>query len=198
MPAIWKAKIPFRQKLEATFHLTSYLPTLWAVYSSLFILPALMLWGYKATLPIIIMNIILFILTSVTFFLFFEISQRDTERNVIQRVMNSFLLMSIWMGLSISNSQAIIEGIFNIQSEFKRTPKFRIEHKGDSWVGKKYVESINMIVWIEFALVAYLAYTFWYVLRCKDYFILPFVLAFIYGFGYTAFLSFRTIFRGAK
>jgi cellulose synthase/poly-beta-1,6-N-acetylglucosamine synthase-like glycosyltransferase len=195
LPAIWRAKIPFRQKLEATFHLTSYLPTLWAVYASLFVLPSLLLWGYKATLPIIMMNVVLFILTSVTFFLFFEISQRETETNIIQRVMNSFLLMSVWMGLSISNSKAIIEGIFNIKSDFKRTPKFRIEQKGDSWTGKKYVETINPVILIEAALVIYLAYTFWYVMKCKDYFIAPFVAAFIYGFGYTAFLSFRTIFR---
>jgi cellulose synthase/poly-beta-1,6-N-acetylglucosamine synthase-like glycosyltransferase len=195
LPTIWKAQIPFRQKLEATFHLTSYLPTLWAVYASLFVLPALVLWGYQATLPIILLNVVLFILTSVTFFLFFEISQRDTETNIIQRVMNSCLLMSIWMGLSISNSQAIIEGIFNIKSDFKRTPKFRIEQAGDSWAGKKYVETINAVVLVEAALVIYLTFTFWYVLRCKDYFIAPFVAAFIYGFGYTAFLSFRTIFR---
>ena len=177
----------------------SLLPTLLllagAIVLVLFVLPALVLWGYKATLPIIMMNVVLFILTSVTFFLFFEISQRDTEPNIVQRVMNSFLLMSIWMGLSISNSQAIIEGIFNIKSDFKRTPKFRIEQKGDSWAGKKYVETINAVVLVEAALVIYLTFTFWYVLRCKDYFIAPFVAAFIYGFGYTAFLSFRTIFR---
>jgi cellulose synthase/poly-beta-1,6-N-acetylglucosamine synthase-like glycosyltransferase len=195
LPAIWSARIPFRQKLEATFHLTSYLPTLWAVYASLFVLPALLLWGYKATLPIILMNVVLFILTSVTFFLFFEISQRDTEHNIVVRVMNSFMLMSIWMGLSISNSKAIIEGILNIKSEFKRTPKFRIEQSDDSWSGKKYVETINPVVLVEAALVIYLMFTLWYVLRCRDYFIAPFVAAFIYGFGYTAFLSFRTIFR---
>ncbi len=195
LPAIWRARIPFRQKLEATFHLTSYLPTLWAVYASLFVLPSLLLWGYQATLPVILLNVVLFALTSVTFFLFFEISQRDIERNAVQRLMNSFLLMSIWMGLSISNSKAIIEGIFNIKSDFKRTPKFAIESKGDSWAGKKYVETLNPVVLVEALLVVYLAYTFWYVLKCKDYFIAPFVAAFIYGFGYTAFLSFRTIFR---
>ncbi len=195
LPAIWRARIPFRQKLEATFHLTSYLPTLWAVYASLFVLPSLLLWGYQATLPVILLNVALFVLTSVTFFLFFEISQRDTEKNIVQRVMNSFLLMSIWMGLSISNSKAIIEGIFNIKSEFKRTPKFRIEQKGDSWAGKKYVETVNPVVLVETLLVVYLVYTFWYVLKCRDYFIAPFVAAFVYGFGYTAFLSLRTIFR---
>lgn len=195
LPTIWQAKIPFRQKLEATFHLTSYLPTLWALYASLFIFPSLFLWGFKETLPIIISNIVLFVLTSVTFFLFFEISQRETEANAFKRIWNSFMLMTIWMGLSVSNSRAIIEGIFNVQSEFKRTPKFRIENNSDSWVGKKYVEANNIIVWMELTLVIYLVFTFWYVLRIKDYFILPFVAAFIGGFGYTVFLTFQTSIR---
>jgi hypothetical protein len=40
--------------------------------------------------------------------------------------------------------------------------------------------------------VIYLIGTLLYVWRCRDYYLLPFVIAFIYGFGYVAFLSFRT------
>ena len=192
LPVIWKAPIPLRQKIEATFHLTSYLPTLWVIYSSLFILPALFLWGYSNTLPIILMNIILFALTSITFFLFFDLSQKQNEKNGFKRIFNSMLLMSVWMGLSISNARAILEGIFNIRSDFKRTPKFRIESKGDSWVGKKYVEAERLVVWIEFFFVIYLSFTLWYVWKCHDYFLVPFVLSFIGGFGYTVFLSLNT------
>jgi len=192
LPVIWKAPIPLRQKIEATFHLTSYLPTLWVIYSSLFILPALFLWGYKDTLPIILMNIILFALTSITFFIFFNLSQKENEKNGFKRIFNSMLLMSVWMGLSISNARAILEGIFNIRSDFKRTPKFRIESKGDSWVGKKYVEAEKLVVWIESFFVIYLSLTLWYVWRCHDYFLVPFVLSFIGGFGYTVFLSLNT------
>jgi hypothetical protein len=192
LPVIWKAPIPLRQKIEATFHLTSYLPTLWVIYSSLFILPALFLWGYSNTLPIILMNIILFALTSITFFLFFDLSQKQNEKNGFKRIFNSMLLMSVWMGLSISNARAILEGIFNIRSDFKRTPKFRIENKGDSWVGKKYVEAEKLVVWIESFFVIYLSFTLWYVWKCHDYFLVPFVLSFIGGFGYTVFLSLNT------
>ncbi|HVN67075.1 MAG TPA: glycosyltransferase, partial [Candidatus Sulfotelmatobacter sp.] len=192
LPTIWRSKITLRQKIEATFHLTSYLPTLWALYSSLLIFPSLLIWGYKTTLPIIFMNLALFAVTSVTFFMFFEMSQRPVEKSLLRRLLNSSLLMSIWMGMSISNGRAIIEGLFNVKSEFKRTPKFKIETKRDSWVGKKYIQARDLTVLAELAMVIYLLGTLLYVWHCRDYYMLPFVFAFIYGFGYVAYLSFRT------
>jgi len=192
LPRIWRSNITLGQKMEATFHLTSYLPTIWALYCSIFVLPAMYLWGYKQTLPIIFVNLLLFALTSVTFYIFFEVTQRGVERSLFKRILNSFLLMAIWMGLSISNSRAIVEGIFNIQSEFKRTPKFRIEKKSDSWEGKKYVEAKDLTVLAELVMVGYLIFTFSFVWKKHDYFLVPFVTAFIFGFGYVALLSLRT------
>jgi cellulose synthase/poly-beta-1,6-N-acetylglucosamine synthase-like glycosyltransferase len=195
LPLIWQSKIPLRQKIESSFHLTSYMPTLWALYSSLFILPALFLWGYRQTLPIILSNLILFVITTVTFFMFFELTQRKTEKSLFRRIANSFLLMTIWMGLSISNGRALFEGLFNVQSDFKRTPKFKIEVKQDSWEGKKYIQSRDFTMLAEFIMVVYLAFTFWFILRHRDYFLMPFVFAFICGFGYVALLSLRTHLR---
>ena len=45
--------------------------------------------------------------------------------------------MSIGIGLSINNTRAVFEALFNKQSEFARTPKYRIEGDADEWVGKK-------------------------------------------------------------
>jgi hypothetical protein len=46
-------------------------------------------------------------------------------------------LMSVGIGLSVNNTRAVVEALFNRKSEFTRTPKYHIEGDSDEWVGKK-------------------------------------------------------------
>ena len=63
--------------------------------------------------------------------------------------------MSVGIGLSINNTRAVFEALFNKQSEFTRTPKYHIEGDGDEWVGKKYRQSVAVQPLIELALGLY-------------------------------------------
>ena len=60
--------------------------------------------------------------------------------------------MSIGIGLCINNTRAVFEALFNKQTEFARTPKYRIEGDADEWVGKKYRQSVAVQPLIELAL----------------------------------------------
>ena len=44
--------------------------------------------------------------------------------------------MSIGIGLAVNNTRAVFEALFGKQSEFARTPKYRIEAPTDEWIGK--------------------------------------------------------------
>ena len=72
--------------------------------------------------------------------------------------------MSIGIGLSINNTRAVFEALFNKQSEFARTPKYRIEGDADEWVGKKYRQSVAVQPLIELALGLYFTATVFYAL----------------------------------
>ena len=63
--------------------------------------------------------------------------------------------MSIGIGLSVNNTRAVFEALFNKQSEFTRTPKYHIEGDADEWVGKKYRQSVAVQPLIELALGLY-------------------------------------------
>ena len=72
--------------------------------------------------------------------------------------------MSVGIGLSINNTRAVFEALFNKKSEFTRTPKYHIEGDADEWVGKKYRQSVAVQPLIELALGLYFTATVFYAL----------------------------------
>src|ERR1700710_1197909 len=97
--------------------------------------------------------------------------------------------MSVGIGLSINNTRAVLEALFNKQSEFARTPKYRIEGDSDEWVSKRYHQSVAVQPLIELALGLYFTATVFYALANQIYGTLPFLILFQIGFLYTVLLS---------
>jgi hypothetical protein len=104
--------------------------------------------------------------------------------------------MSVGIGLAINNTKAVFEALFNKQTEFARTPKYRIEAKADEWVGKKYRQSDIVQPMIELTLGLYFTATVFYALATGLYGTLPFLVLFQIGFLYTGLLSIIQQFAG--
>jgi hypothetical protein len=100
-------------------------------------------------------------------------------------------LLIFGTGLALNNTKAILEALFNRHSVFVRTPKYRIEHASDTWVGKRYRVPFPWLSLGEVLLALYCAYG---VLRFMQqqgtYLINPFSLLFTLGFASVAGLSF--------
>ena len=97
--------------------------------------------------------------------------------------------MSIGIGLTVNNTRAVLEALFNKKSEFTRTPKYRIEGQEDEWIGKKYRQNFVIQPMIELALGLYFTATVFYALANGIYGTLPFLMLFQIGFLYTGLLS---------
>jgi hypothetical protein len=106
--------------------------------------------------------------------------------------------MSVGIGLSINNTRAVFEALFNKQSEFTRTPKYRIEGDGDEWVGKKYRQSVAVQPLVELALGLYFTWTVFYALANQIYGTLPFLFLFQIGFLYTGLVSIVQQYAGSS
>jgi hypothetical protein len=117
------------------------------------------------------------------------ICQREIHRDWQTRIKYLPFLMSIGIGLSINNTRAVLEALRGKQTEFNRTPKYRIEGDGDEWVGKKYRQSVAVQPLIELALGLYFTWTVFYALANQIYGTLPFLCLFQIGFLYTGLLS---------
>src|SRR5258705_5946898 len=120
---------------------------------------------------------------------FYMICQREIHPDWRTRLKYLPFLMSIGIGLSINNTRAVFEALFNKHTDFMRTPKYRIEGDGDEWVGKKYRQSVAVQPLIELALGLYFTSTVIYALANQIYGTLPFLVLFQIGFLYTGLVS---------
>jgi hypothetical protein len=117
------------------------------------------------------------------------VCQRELHKDWMTRLKYLPFLMSIGIGLAVNNTKAVFEAIFNRQSEFARTPKYRIEGQGDEWIGKKYRQNFVVQPIIELALGLYFTATVFYALGNGIYGTVPFLVLFQVGFLYTGLLS---------
>jgi uncharacterized membrane protein len=80
---------------------------------------------------------------------YYWLAYRDKTANkfksFIQFVGRFFQFLIVSMGLSLSNTVAVLEGYLGIKSSFVRTPKFNVLNKGE-FKGNKYdKKSISLI-----------------------------------------------------
>jgi hypothetical protein len=97
--------------------------------------------------------------------------------------------MGLGVGLTVTNTKAVMEALFGIQSAFARTPKFAVKKKGEKSQATKYRKRLGIIPWIELAIGCYFAFTVWYAVTSENYFTVPFLLLFVFGYWYTGLLS---------
>ena len=97
--------------------------------------------------------------------------------------------MALGVGLTITNTKAVLEALFGVQSAFARTPKYRVNKKGEKSQAKIYRKRLGIIPWIELAIGCYFTFTVWYAISSENYFTVPFLLLFVLGYWYTGLLS---------
>jgi hypothetical protein len=133
-----------------------------------------------------------FVLASISTFLFYLYAQRDIHMDWQRRLLLFPVFMAGSMGLAVNNTKAVMEALIGKKSEFKRTPKYRIEKASDDWRMKRYVQRrISWIVLVELALAAYFVFGIAKSISYLEIAAIPFQLMFLVGFGTVGVLSLR-------
>lgn len=189
LPIIFRSKLPWTTKVEAFFHLTSNMSYLLMLILSLFTLPSLVIRYEQGWQNIMILDLPIFLIGTISVFSFYVLSQKEIYRDWISRIKYIPVLMSLGIGLSVNNSKAVLEALLGYETEFKRTPKYCIEKSSDRWVNKKYRVAKSALALIEVAFAVYFALTIYYALLNQFYFSVPFLMLFFFGFSYTGFIS---------
>jgi len=189
LPTILRADIPLGVKAEAFFHLTANFNYPLMCVVSILMFPSMVIRYNMGWYEMLLIDVPLFFAATFSVCNFYMICQREIHRDWRTRLKYLPFLMSIGIGLSINNTRAVFEALFNKQSDFNRTPKYRIEGDTDEWVGKKYHQSVAVQPLIELALGLYFTWTVFYALANQIYGTLPFLFLFQIGFLYTGLLS---------
>lgn len=189
LPLIFRSALPLKVKWEALVHLISNFSYLLMTIPTLFIVPvSIVLFSLKIH-KFIILYLLLFFAATVSLFVFYMVCQREIYVNWRERLRYIPGIFALAIGISINNSKAVLEGILNHESEFKRTPKFRIESKRDLWHNKIYRSEKNAVPILEFILGIYFTVAVFLAVMKGMYMSIPFFALFQFGFFYSSISS---------
>ncbi len=189
LPRILRSNLPLGVKVEAFFHLTANFNYILMCILSVLMFPSMVIRYNMGWYEMLLIDIPLFFAATFSFCNFYTVCQREIHKDWRARIKYVPFLMSVGIGLSVNNTRAVFEALFNKQSEFARTPKYRIEADADEWVGKKYRQSVAVQPLVELGLGLYFTATVFYALANQIYGTLPFLVLFQVGFLYTGLLS---------
>src|SRR4030095_16567586 len=91
-------------------------------------------------------------------------------------------LLALGVGLSLNNARAVLEAVFNHQSDFARTPKYGIERKSQSWLRCRYKPLKSLLPLAEMAFALYFSYFVWFAIAHQQWLSVPFLVMFQAGF----------------
>jgi hypothetical protein len=97
--------------------------------------------------------------------------------------------MALGIGLTVTNTKAVMEALLGIKSAFVRTPKYRVAAKGEKSQAAKYRKRLKLEPWIELLLGCYFMLAIIYTFYNRNYFTAPFLILFVIGYWYTGLMS---------
>src|SRR5215510_10585464 len=196
LPRILRSDLPFGVKAEAFFHLSANFNYILMCLLSILMFPSMVIRYNMGWYEMILIDVPLFFAATFSFCNFYMVCQREIHTDWRARIKYVPFLMSVGIGLSVNNTRAVVEALFNKESEFTRTPKYRIEGDSDEWVGKKYRQSVAVQPLVELGLGLYFTATVFYALANQIYATVPFLVLFQVGFLYTGLLSLMQQYAG--
>jgi cellulose synthase/poly-beta-1,6-N-acetylglucosamine synthase-like glycosyltransferase len=190
LPRIWRSRLPLPIKIEATGHLVSNFAYLLLACLCVLLHPSTG-GPQSGWLRVFLLDVPIFLTASLSVAVFYVCAQRELyPRSWMKEILLLPALIALGVGLSINNARAVLEAVFNHHSEFKRTPKYGIESKSQSWRSCRYMPLRSSVLpLIEIGFAIYFSYFIWFALQHGQYFTLPFLLMFQGGFLYVALSS---------
>jgi cellulose synthase/poly-beta-1,6-N-acetylglucosamine synthase-like glycosyltransferase len=190
LPTVWRSPLPLMIKLEATAHLTSNFAYLLLACLCILLHPSA--GGPSAGwVRMLLLDVPIFLTASVSVAVFYICAQRELHpRTWMKEILLLPALLALGVGLSINNARAVLEAVFNHQSDFARTPKYGIERKAQTWRSCKYMPLKSLLPLAEMAFALYFTYFVWFAIQHGQFLSVPFLAMFQIGFLYVSLSSF--------
>ncbi len=190
LPRVLRSNAPWRTKVEAWYHLTANLSYPLMVVLSVLLLPAMVIRFYQGWFQMVYIDLPLFLASTFSISSFYLVSQRELFPKTWPRALIYLpFLMALGIGLTVTNTKAVIEALIGKESAFARTPKYRVESKLDKVGAKRYRKRLGWVPWVELLIGAYFALTVYYAIENENYITVPFLVLFVVGYWYTGLMS---------
>jgi len=194
LPQLWRAKLPLKVKIEGTVHLTSNFGHLMLLVMCLVFHASASVGTQQASggnpwTKLLLVDMPLFLAATMSITAFYLCAQMELHGKCWKRLLYLPVLMAVGIGLSLNNARAVLEAIFNHQSEFVRTPKFGMRERKDSWSTMKYRAWRGIIPYMEIGFGLYFTILLLRAVDNAQWGSLPFITIFAIGFLYVGLMS---------
>ncbi len=190
LPMLFRTDVERRIKIESVYHLTANLSYPLMVVMSALLIPAMIVRFYQGWFQMLLIDVPLFTASTFSIAVFYLASQRILFPKTWKRTFFYLpFLMALGIGLTVTNTKAVMEALFGIKSAFVRTPKFRVTKKGEKSQAAKYRKRLVLAPWIELLFGAYFFLAILYTFSNQNYFTAPFLILFVIGYWYTGLMS---------
>jgi cellulose synthase/poly-beta-1,6-N-acetylglucosamine synthase-like glycosyltransferase len=189
LPTIWRSPLSLKVKVEATFHLTACIGYMLMVAVSLLLPLSLYFRSYVPWTFMGGIEHVALIATTTSLIAFYAICQRDLHPDWKFRISHLPMMVSIGVGMCISNARAVLQGIVGEGLEFHRTPKYSVTEADRSWKKKRYRSGSSFAAFMELAFAGYLLVALGMAYSARQWGSLPFIVLFCFGYTYVAFLT---------
>jgi hypothetical protein len=162
-------------------------------------MPAMIIRSWQGYIQMLLIDLPLFIASTMSVSTFYLVSQKELfPKTWYKTFLYIPFLLALGVGLTITNTKAVMEALFGYKTAFARTPKYRVKKKGEASQAKVYRKRLGIVPWIELLIGTYFAWTIWYAVTTENYFTIPFLFLFVLGYWYTGLLSlFQGLFERA-
>ncbi len=202
---VLRAPLPLKVKIEAFFHLTSWVVYVLMVLLTVLVGPALygrVVYGPPTSLWQWALEGVLFAVGAGSALLFYVVSQRSLNESWQRCIGYVPVLMAFGIGIAVNNAFAAVEGLLSRDSVFVRTPKFGGASTSLSRAMRATEVPPRMLIQglLELALAAYLlAFALGMVLHShwfeRVWAATPFLITFIAGYAYIGGLTIAPLLR---
>jgi cellulose synthase/poly-beta-1,6-N-acetylglucosamine synthase-like glycosyltransferase len=188
LPRILRAPLPARVKAEACFHLTGNLsfPLMVALFALM--VPAMTIRSGWGTGELLALDLFLFVGTFSSLCSFYLMAQKELfPKNWLQRAQLIPLVIAAGVGLMINNCLAVLEALFGVRSPFERTAKYSSDQRRARLARRKYARRSRWLPLANLAAGTYFVLCLLYALQLENWFALPFLAVFVFGYYFAAF-----------
>jgi len=190
LPLMFKSGAPRRIKVEAVYHLTANLSYPLMVIMSVLLMPAMICRFYQGWFQMLLIDFPLFTASTFSIAVFYLASERVLfPKTWWKTFLYLPFLMALGIGLTVTNTKAVMEALVGHKSAFVRTPKYRVAKKGEKSQAAKYRKRLILAPWIELLLGCYFFAAILYTFSNHNYFTAPFLILFVIGYWYTGLMS---------
>ncbi len=190
LPLMFKSNVPRKIKVEAVYHLTANLSYPLMVIMTAFLMPAMICRFYQGWFQMLLFDVPLFTASTASIGVFYLMAERELFPKTWWKTFFYLpVLMALGIGLTVTNTKAVMEALVGIKSPFVRTPKYRVAKKGEKSQAAKYRKRLVLAPWIEIFIGFYFFVAILYTFSNHNYFTAPFLILFVIGYWYTGLMS---------